>query len=239
MMKRTLAVLALLVGAMPVAQAQHVPDVIEFRGDDGLGFPPDESLALGDGGTIEFWVGADWEKDPGYDPVVLSNVGPRGALYTIAVLGDRLGLSLQSGTFLGDVPFDFRDGRMHHVALVDFSDAITVMIDGKVAGWFDAALPSLPSAGLWVGSADGVNAPFIGAVAGLRIWSVALERATLVEYATRDIDDPQQPHPDLEQLLAKSDFRNAVLALTALDLQIDDSIVDDDGPPPAEAESEP
>ena len=239
MIKYTLAMFALLVGTMPVAQAQHVPDVMEFRGNDGLGFPTDESLTLGDGGTIEFWVGVDWAQDPGYDPVVLSNAGPDGALYTIAILGDRLGLSLQSGAFLGDVAFDFRDGRMHHVALVDFSDAIAAMVDGQVVGWFDTTLPALRSAGFWVGTADGVNAPFVGAVAGLRIWSVALERATLVEYATRDIDDPQRPHPDLDQLIAKSDFHNAALALTALDVEIDDSIVNDDGPSTSDGEAAP
>ncbi len=199
------------------AFADYRPDIIEFTGKDDLDFPPHESLTLADGGTIEFWVGADWQKDPGYDPVVLSNAGPEGALYTVGILGTREGLTLQSGNFIGEVPFDFSDGQMHHVALADFVDDIQVMVDGRVVGQFETSWPDLPSAGLWVGSADGVNAHFTGAVAGLRLWSIALERQTLVAYSQRDVADSDNPHPDIDWLVAVSDFGDKSLQLTDLD----------------------
>lgn len=208
------------------AQSEHVPDVAEFDGRQSYGFPAHDSLTLAAGSTIEFWVAADWATDPGYDPVVLSNVGPQGPLYTVAILGDRAGISLQAGHFVGALPADFSDGDMHHVALADFSDAIAVMVDGAVVGVFETSLPELPSAGLWVGSADGINAPFRGAVAGLRIWAAALEREVIAAFAARDIEDPNNPHPDLEMLVASSDFRDGALQLVALDsLAADDEAV--------------
>ncbi|MFK7886736.1 MAG: LamG-like jellyroll fold domain-containing protein [Gammaproteobacteria bacterium] len=220
--RRFVFLMALACLLAPVtSHAQYSPDIIEFHGDDDLGFPSHDSLTIVDGGTIEFWVGADWQDDPGYDPVVLSNAGPEGALYTVSILGDRQGLGLQSGEFLGDVPFDFSDGQMHHVALADFGEDILVMVDGQVVGELATTLPELPSAGLWIGSADGVNAKFRGAIAGLRIWAVALERKTLVDYAQRDVADANAPHPDLELLVAISDFNDESLRLTALE-ELDD-----------------
>jgi hypothetical protein len=211
-----MAALSSYAHAQVPAPPAYIPDVAEFDGGGTYSFPAHPALVLADGGTIEFWVSADWSEDPGYDPVVVANAGSQGALYAIAILGGRDGISLQAGDFIGALPFDFSDGEMHHVAVVDMVDAVAMMVDGRVIGSLDANFKDLPSEGLWVGTADGFAAPFIGAIAGLRIWDVALSRADLVSYSIADVDDPSAPHPDLEALVAESDFSEATLAFNPL-----------------------
>ena len=78
------------------------------------------------------------------------------------------------------------------------------VIDGQVAGVSELAFADLPSVGLWVGTIDGVNNPFTGAVAGLRIWQTVVAQETLVRYAMSDIFEAD--HPDLDLLVALSNF---------------------------------
>ncbi len=42
------------------AHAQYVPDVLELDGNGGVAFASAPILTLPDGGTIEFWMSADW-----------------------------------------------------------------------------------------------------------------------------------------------------------------------------------
>ncbi len=192
-------------------QNTYTPDVTEFDGTNGYAFPATNNLTLANGGTIEFWLQCDWINDPGYDPVILSNAGQKGALYMVSVLGDRSALSLQAGDNIDSVPFDCKSDQMNYVAIVDFSDSAAIMINGRVEGTLSFGFADVPSAGLWIGSADGTRAPFKGALAGLRIWDIALDRSELVKYSTLDITQADNQHPDLNALVAKSDFRNDTL----------------------------
>ncbi len=202
-------------GGAAFGQDAYTPDVVEIGGGNGYAFAPSPELTLTNGASIEFWVQCDWDTDPGYDPVIVSNAGPKGALYTIAILGDRSGLSLQAGGKIRSIVFDFKAPQMQYVAIVDFYESAAVLVNGSVVGTFDFGFADRPSAGFWVGSADGSTAPFKGAIAGLRLWDVALGRSDLVKYSTQDVTLPGAQHPEINALIAQSDFRNGALEIFA------------------------
>ncbi len=182
----------------------YTPDVAEFDGSSTLSFEPAESLFIGGAATIEFWVVPDWNTQPDYDPVVLSNAGPDGPSYLIAVLRDKDGLVLVSGKEKFLIPYAFNDSQLHHVAIVETDSHTLAYVDGQLQGGTEFAIQDLPSLGLWVGSADGSTAPFIGALAEIRIWGTALSQTEIANYAGRDIGD----HPSRSELRASSDFVN-------------------------------
>lgn len=213
--------------AAAAAAEPYVPDVIELDGSDSLAFPPDASLTITGGGTIEFWVGADWQEDPGYDPVVLSNAGAEGPLYLIALLRGRDGLAFAAGDRVEELPYDFSDGTMHFVAVIDFGDATEVMVDGYLVGTLDFGFADLPSSGLWIGSADDTGSMFMGAIAALRIWDIPVAPEDLIDFSQADIDgDP--PHPDLDFLVALSGFRTRDVFLSEIaEVEV---FIDEDSP---------
>lgn len=195
--------------ALAMAESPYTPDLAEFDGSNSIIVDPTPALALEGGSTIEFWAAADWSQDPGYDPVVLSNASPEGVSYLVALLRDRQGLGIMSGNDEALVAFDFTDGALHYVAITDYGDTTLVFIDNQLMGRFDFTLATYPSSGLFIGSADGQIAAFTGALAGLRLWDVAVSQQNLAAYAMRPVyEDDQNAHPDLEYLLGFSDFKN-------------------------------
>jgi len=220
MLRRFLTILLLascsVVPGLANAQA-YTPDVAEFDGTTTLSFDPSPALSLADGGTLEFWVVPDWVEDPGFDPVVVSDAGPEGASYMVALLRDRDGIGILAGEEQRLVAFDFTDGQLHHVALTYLDGALAVFVDGVVRGQFEITINDLPSSGFWVASADGETAPFAGAIASLRIWDVPLSQADLVTYAARNVLSDDLTHPALGHLRAISDFRVDELFLTDIE----------------------
>lgn len=219
-MKKTAALFVLILNvlfAQTVWAGDYVPDVLELNGTNSLAFPPDPSLTLVGGSTIEFWISPDWQTDPGYEPVILSNTGKEGPLYLVGMLGDKQGLVLYTGEQRMVVPFDFADSQMHFVAIVDLGDSIHILVDNLFIAEGEMTFSGLPSSGLWIGSADGERFPFVGAVAGLRIWDVALDPYDLIEFAMKDIENTEVQHPDSESLVAISRFRIQSLFLTDLE----------------------
>ena len=202
---------ASLIIANVAAAQSYRPDVMEFDGRNSLTFDPAPQMILADGGTIEFWVVPDWTEDPGYDPVIVCNAGNEGASYLIAMLRDRDGLAIAAGDQEDVVTFDFTDGRLHHVAVNQLEDGIVVFVDGQVVGTSELLLLDLPSTAVWVGSIDGRNNSFAGAIAGLRVWDRPIEQEQIVEFAMKDVFD--NDHPDLASLAAMSDFRAGELLL--------------------------
>jgi hypothetical protein len=213
--KGAVAVLLLATAAAGSAET-YTPDVAEFDGSNSMTFEPAPQLELADGGTIEFWVVPEWSSDPGYDPVVICNAGPEGASYLIALLRDRDGIAIAAGDEEDVATFDFTDGRLHHVAISQFEDGTAIFVDGQVVGTSDLRFDARPSAGVWVGSIDGENNQFRGAIAGMRIWNVVVEQETLVDFAMKDIFADE--HPDLPFLSAISDFSNGEILLAELEL---------------------
>lgn len=200
---------ALLAGNAYAQDESYQPDFLELDGTESLQFIPDPEYSLAQGGTIEFWVEPDWSEDPGYDPVIISNSGEDGISYLIAMLRDRDGLGVVSGENEGFIPFDFTDGKVHHVALNAYEDALIVFIDGEPQGVADFGIADVQSSTVWIGSADGETAPFTGALAALRIWGVPVEKEALADYRTLDVfSEYNEPHPDIDFLQAISDFEN-------------------------------
>ncbi|NOX95543.1 MAG: LamG domain-containing protein [Alphaproteobacteria bacterium] len=198
---------ALLMSATGLSAQTYTPDILELDGANGLEFQPEDSYDIVGYGTVEFWVTPDWETDPGYDPVILSNAGEEGPSYLIALLRDRNGIGIVTGDREEIVAFDFTDGNMHHIAVNDYGDTLMVYIDHVLAGRFEPGLQQLPSSGVWIGTADGEASPFIGAIAGLRFWGAPVEPDNLKKYARKDIF-AGNGHPDLDYLTAMSEFDN-------------------------------
>lgn len=212
MTKRAIGCFTLLAMLSATTLAQdYTPDVLELDGTDSLDFDPASQLALADGGTIEFWVAPGWTSDPGFDPVIICSAGPEGASFLIAMLRDRGGIAIAAGGEEDVATFDFTDGQLHHVAISQFEDGTAVFVDGQVQGTSDFRFLDLPSAGVWIGSIDGENNHFTGAIGGMRIWNAVIEQESLVEFALKDIFTGN--HPELEYLSALSDFANRDLLL--------------------------
>ena len=213
--RRIPAVCAMALAAIvsnTVVAADYTPDVYELDGKNSLSFEPAPGFNLAGGGTIEFWISPDWTQDPGYDPTIIANAGPKGPSFVVAMLRDRDGMAIASGTDEDVVTFDFTNHQMHHVAISQLSDGVVVLIDGQVAGLPDIKIRALPSAGFWVGSIDGHGQPFKGAIAALRIWDTPVSQEDLVRFAHQDVFEGD--HPDLAHLTALSDFTHGTVLLT-------------------------
>jgi len=199
--------LCLSASASFAASEEYVPDTRVFDGSNTLRFSSNPILSLIHGGTIEFWVAAEWTEDPGYAPVALLNQGLR-PIYEVSIAGDRTALQLLAADQFGRFEFDFSDGEMHHVAISDYLDSVYVMVDGDVIGAVSMSFAEAVGSEFWIGAGQQNQRVFIGSVAGVRIWEGAIELATLAEYAMRSVHSKTTPHPDLGALIGESDFRS-------------------------------
>ncbi len=201
-----LACMALV--TLPIqANDGYAPDTREFTGKNAMRFGSNPILSLEQGGAIEFWIAPAWQADPGYSPVILSNHGEQ-PIYEIRISGAKDALEIQAGQQFGEIAFDFNDGGMHHVAILDFVDDLYVMIDGAIVGAVAMSFADTPGEELWIGGGNNNASPFVGAIAGIRIWEGAIDIETLADYALKDVRASQDPHPMLDALIGESDFRS-------------------------------
>ncbi|MEM6999616.1 MAG: LamG-like jellyroll fold domain-containing protein [Pseudomonadota bacterium] len=212
-LRRKSLALGLLICCAGAYAAGYTPDTREFPASAPLAFPEHPLLELRDGGAIEFWVAADWRASPGYHPVILA-YGPAAApQYSLAITAQRDALLVQAGEQYGQFAFRFDDGRTHHVALLDFDDEIMVLIDGQFVGGVSMSFAGGEPGPLVVGArADGSDA-FVGALSALRLWDMPMAPETVPEFALRDPLAVDRPHPNIEHLVAYSDFRSGELVL--------------------------
>ena len=197
-----------------LAEELYTPDVMEFSGASTIGAEPDPAFSPAAAFTIEFWVAAGWESDPGYDPVVVAYGGLDTQTYSISVLRDRDGIGVLTGETELIAGYDFSDQKLHHVAVVAEDNAIAIVIDGQVRASFNETLLTGASDGLWVGTLDGETAPFIGAIGQMRFWKAALSVEALAAFATADIMSPNSgDHPYLDNISAISDFTAPALLI--------------------------
>lgn len=194
-------------------QSGYTLDMLALDGTETLVFEPDPRLDPADQSTIEFWVKAGWNGDPGYDPVILSNAGPQGASYLVAIDRERDGLIVSSGEQTEAVPFDFSDAKAHHVALIDLGGPLAVVVDGTFAAQLEMTFAPLPSDGFYIGSGYGEDEGFTGAIGGLRIWDAAIATDVIEEYRLKDVMAERDPHPDLQYLALISDFTDQDIVL--------------------------
>ncbi len=200
-----------------VSADSYRPDILEFEVGSALSFPGDEAFTLAEQGTLEFWLATGWDQDPGYDPVVVANVGDSGYLYVVSVLGDRSGISLQSGDEIDELELPMTGDQLQHIALVNLGGSVVVMVNGRVVGEFALTLQEGTSQAFHLGSAPADTSPFTGALGGLRLWNVALARPSLVTFAMQNPLSEQEPHPDLESLTAYSRLHEDTIELTSGD----------------------
>jgi concanavalin A-like lectin/glucanase superfamily protein len=204
-MIRVLVISLGFVASVVNAQTYH-PDIREFNFGDDLVFAGHSSFDLYEQGTVEFWVAAGWENDPGYDPVLIYHAGSTRLLFALSMLGDRGGLSLQTDSQIDELFVSFADDQLHHIALVNLGDSVGLMVDGQVIGAFQVSLVKGDSTEFRFGSAPGPSAEFVGALGGFRIWDITVDQESLIVYALDDPLNSVQPHPDLESLKAYSNL---------------------------------
>jgi len=137
----------------------------------GLDFRGGVSLSMAPPATLEFLVAATWSKEPAYDPCLLSLEGQDGVAYSVHVRADRKAIGLFASGGYATLPFDFSDGRMHSVTLVSYSSTLSeFFVDGNSVGVIPLGPPGIPAEMFHLGSLDGTQAPFTGALARLRFW---------------------------------------------------------------------
>lgn len=209
------------VWAQEDAAPAYVPDFLELDGSNGLTLIPDPEFSVVEGGTIEFWVEPDWNETPDFDPVVLSAAGQQGPSYVIAMLRDQDGVGVLSSEEEAVWAFDFSDGQVHHVAINFYEGEAAAIVDGQTLGLQPLSVADIAPSAVWVGTADGATAPFVGAIAALRIWGVPVEPEIIDTFRYRDVlSEADGNHPDIDYLQVVSDFDN----LDVLTVQSEDVV---------------
>lgn len=218
------AVLALTSG--PARAHSFDADFGEFDGESCMVFPPSDPLILLGGASLEFWVQPDWLSPREDNPVIISNSGPVGALYEIAIAPLRDGLVIHAGAKEEIVGFDFTDGTMHHVAVISFEDSMIISIDGIPRLESLMSFANLPSGAFSIGCAPDGKRRFLGAIGNLRVWDTTLAPEDILNFAQTDVDG-ETPHPELEDLVGRSDFASNTFLIEDFDPETDELLVED------------
>ena len=157
------------------AQELAPDEVAVFDGSSRLDYPGSPALELSAPASVEFWVSPGWRDVPAYDPCIVSSIGEAGVNFAVHITADRKSIGLYAGERFATLPFDFTDALMHHVALISFGPELTeVQIDGETAGLLKLGFAESPSVSFHIGSLDGEQAPFVSAVARVRLWNTVL-----------------------------------------------------------------
>ena len=154
----TIAALGLALSPLPVFAQSYSPDVLDVSESGPVAFDPTPRIDLADGGAVEFWVAANWQDDPGYDPPVIVNIGPEGILYQISILRERDGLVFANANDEDVFIADLSDGNLHHVSLNFMEDGIEAYVDGALVGTSELLPLSLPSVGLFIAAQSDFSA---------------------------------------------------------------------------------
>jgi hypothetical protein len=155
-----------------LAQQLDPDEVAIFDGESRLNYQGDQAFELSAPATVEFWVSAGWLETLDYDPCVLSSVGEAGINFAAHITGDRSAIGLYAGQRFASLPFDFTDEAIHHVAFFSLSSNLTeVQIDGVRRGLLAVGFQRSPSVSFHLGSLDGEQSPFVGALARVRLWT--------------------------------------------------------------------
>jgi hypothetical protein len=189
------------------ATAQISPTIATFDGTDGLSFPAHPKLDLIDYATIELWVQPGWSDDIQYDPALVSYYSEDGPRYAIVMTRGRDGVGFYSGDEWNVLDYDFSQDKLYHIAFVMLGDVAEVYVDGVLEDFLLASIQDVTASSLNIGTLDGVDMPFIGELAGIRIWSELVEDDDIDGFRNIEISSEEGlQHPDLISLVAASDF---------------------------------
>ena len=200
-------ILVLTCWVSAAAQAQdYRPPVAKFDGKGGVSFPSDVSLEFSRYATIEFWVAATWSQID-YDPFILSYLGPQGPRYGIVISGDKQRIGMVSGEMGAAIPYDFSDGKLHHVAFIVIDDETSIIIDNEFVGSLAMGIQDLPTTNFVIGSINGRDFAFPGALAGLKLWNAPLDPDDIERFKFVDLNGPDgKRHPFIDTLVGLADF---------------------------------
>ncbi|MEL7199621.1 MAG: LamG-like jellyroll fold domain-containing protein [Pseudomonadota bacterium] len=191
-----------------ITESGYAIDILSLDGETDLGIEPAPQLEPAEQTTIEFWVQADWTNAPEFDPVIVSSPGEDGVSYLVAIDRDRDGIIVGGGDTVDTAPFDFTDGKMHHVALIDYGGSTTLLIDDQNIAELPLGFSPMESEGLFFGSFNGGEERFTGKIGGFRQWNVAVPANIVRQFRLKDVTNHDDPHPDLDHLAVISDFGN-------------------------------
>lgn len=168
-----------LLGSGASAQALDPDEIALFDGQSRLDFPGSPALTLRSPATVEFWASAGWTEVPDYDPCVLASLGETDLNFAVHITADRQRIGLFAQGAFAALPFDFSDGLMHHVAVISIGAGFSeVQIDGASIGHLPLGFGQSPNRSFHLGSLDGEQAPFVGALARVRLWNAELDGST-------------------------------------------------------------
>lgn len=209
----TVALAALSFGAAGASLAQsqapaYRPAMAMFDGRNSVSFPSAPSLDVTRIATLEFWAAPSWKGALGFDPFLISYVGPEGPRFSVVMGGDQKAIGILAGDQSDYTEFDFSDGKAHHVAFVFVQDTADVYIDGAFVNTLSISIADLPASHFILGSANGTDLAFKGGLADVRIWSTALDQATIAAWRFADPLGGKAKHPEADSLIGRSAFEN-------------------------------
>ncbi|MEN8158933.1 MAG: MAC/perforin domain-containing protein [Myxococcota bacterium] len=198
------------------ADAQDQPEPIVFDGRSTLSLAPHEDMERGgDEGSVDAWLAALWQSDPGYDPCLVAMRKPpagegrsaaaRATRFSVHIGAGRDRIGLSNGRSTAWLPFDFSDGEYHHVALATRGPSTEVVVDGQPLGALPIGFGAGRDVPLQLGSADGQSDFFLGAVLSVRLWNKALSSDDLADLAELT-GAPRAGSPLARRLVAWAEF---------------------------------
>ena len=214
---RLLVPLIMMLSAALVSAEGYRPPIAKLDGQVSASFPDDVSLNFKRFGTIEFWVAAKWDSLD-YDPAIVSYLGNLGPRFAILMPADKKGIAMMADQKWEVAPFDFSDGKLHHVAFIVIDSRTSVFVDDELVAILPIGIADLPAHSLSIGSFNGRDAGFVGVLAGLRIWDSAVDPDDIAAYKLVDLASQKgAEHPSLDTLVGTSDFAHGKVDFSLVD----------------------
>lgn len=152
---------------------------------------PSGLLSAGDEGIVSFWLRADWtdahcstlkRRDGAAWPqykYIYTNGSVSKARLRVAIHCDRRRLLLE-GNGITDrllLQRDFSDGKPHHVILQTNKRGTTVRVDNQLMGEVPVTYGNVGRVSVFIGANAELDAPFIGVLAGVRVFTKGITAA--------------------------------------------------------------
>jgi len=186
------------------AQPEEEQNAAVFDGETSLDVQPDGRLDF-DRGTVELFFAAGWSGDIGYAPALVALRSEEITRYSVHLTSEADGVVWWNGETAEMLPYEFVPAGFYHLALVTEGAQTLVYVNSEFIGTFDLGYGAGRGLPLHIGTSDGVNEGFVGAIASVRIWNAALPEDAI--YALSTFAGPPNPEDELAaSLIAISDF---------------------------------
>jgi len=190
--------------AQPTIRA--LPDwglaTLDLRGDDArplYELDPEGQLNVGEEGVISMWLRADWDdahceelqqswgREWPEFKMVYANATSSSVRLKVGIHCDRQRIMLENGYGFDytQLTHDLTDGERHHLVLETDAEGTRILVDGQDAGVLPIGYSAIERVPAWIGSDVDASNPFIGMIAGLRVWKGRIDPADIE--AVRDL----------------------------------------------------